>query len=195
MCFAVRWLPCYARSMICERCEIRSSIGFCVACKRMLCDVCAVHCDQCGKLTCENHAYEGIGMVYCATCGEENDARPRETVLQVSKGAARDADPTRRPYRNPPAWVMALVMSVLALTFAGLLYLHPGFRWLPLPVGASVPIVLFVPLAALAGLGWSIGGFRERQYPRKPEWCLAGLCLSAVALAGSLLAAYSEIVG
>jgi len=180
--------------MICESCQIRSSIGFCASCKRMVCDGCAEVCDSCGKLSCKEHAYDGGGMVYCRACGEEAGARPRSREAAYV-GREEEAPRVRRPYENPPAWLVAAVLAGLSAVFTGLLYVHPDLVRLPLPGGVSLPISLATPLVPLAAMGWAIGGLRETRVPRKPFVCLASLLVSIVAIAGAWAAFYRETFG
>ena len=180
--------------MICEVCNIRSSIGFCSSCKRMLCDGCAEVCDECGKLACKKHAYDGPGAVYCRACGTALEARPRSAEAAMA-GQEEIVDITRRPYENPPAWLVASVLSGLAAAFTALLFLHPGFVRLPIPGGISLPVSLAVPLVPLAAIGWAIGGFRETGQPRRPLWCLGSLAVSTLAIAGACVAFYRSTFG
>jgi len=44
--------------MDCSVCNIRSAIGYCVECRSLICEACAIMCDSCGKLICHNHVHE-----------------------------------------------------------------------------------------------------------------------------------------
>ena len=44
--------------MNCGICGIRSSVGYCVECKTLLCEQCATLCEECGQPICSNHIHE-----------------------------------------------------------------------------------------------------------------------------------------
>ena len=44
--------------MECSSCIIRSSIGYCVECRALVCEECSVTCQVCGKLVCRSHVRE-----------------------------------------------------------------------------------------------------------------------------------------
>jgi len=44
--------------MECSSCIIRSSIGYCVECRALVCEECSVTCQVCGKLVCRPHVRE-----------------------------------------------------------------------------------------------------------------------------------------
>lgn len=74
--------------MDCGLCETRSSVGFCVECKILLCESCSVACEACKRLVCPNHLLTtSHGRKLCRPCFEERKARreARETSLGVLK--------------------------------------------------------------------------------------------------------------
>ena len=44
--------------MECGFCKTRSAIGYCVECRNLVCEGCAVVCQACGKLVCREHVHE-----------------------------------------------------------------------------------------------------------------------------------------
>ena len=55
--------------MDCGVCEIRSSVGFCIECKKLLCEVCGVECAYCGKMLCPEHVQTThSGKKLCGPC-------------------------------------------------------------------------------------------------------------------------------
>ncbi len=65
--------------MECALCQIRSSMGFCVECGVLLCDVCGIGCDRCRKMVCGNHIHltKG-GRRLCKVCYDERKSRQTE---------------------------------------------------------------------------------------------------------------------
>ena len=62
--------------MDCDVCDIRSSVGFCHDCKKLVCEVCGIECAACSKLLCEEHIEETRhGRKLCAECMAERRAR------------------------------------------------------------------------------------------------------------------------
>lgn len=65
--------------MDCSQCNLRSAVGYCVACQTMLCEDCGLTCDDCGKLACSEHVYETRrGRKLCPACRDEREARKAE---------------------------------------------------------------------------------------------------------------------
>jgi len=44
--------------MDCAFCSVRSAVGYCVECRSLICEQCAIMCDGCGKVMCHLHVHE-----------------------------------------------------------------------------------------------------------------------------------------
>ncbi|MBI2431248.1 MAG: hypothetical protein HYV26_00025 [Candidatus Hydrogenedentes bacterium] len=62
--------------MECSVCKVRSTIGYCKECQRVLCEVCSIPCDRCKKLLCRVHRQRTPGgRNLCAECMAHRNAR------------------------------------------------------------------------------------------------------------------------
>ena len=55
--------------MVCSVCRTRGSIGYCMECHELLCEVCSTSCAQCGQILCAEHVRRmRDGRVLCKRC-------------------------------------------------------------------------------------------------------------------------------
>lgn len=72
--------------MECSRCKIRSSVGYCVECRALLCERCGLVCDGCGKPACPVHLHETPhGRRLCDTCIAKRNAQFESVIAEMQK--------------------------------------------------------------------------------------------------------------
>ncbi len=59
--------------MNCDFCGVRSSVGYCGECKKLLCEDCADRCENCGGLICHEHVRETAYRRLCPACMRERN--------------------------------------------------------------------------------------------------------------------------
>jgi hypothetical protein len=87
--------------MECESCSLRSSVGYCAECRKLLCEVCGVPCKTCGKIVCREHTKTtSSGKELCADCyAERQERKKRHAKGESSKDTPR---PSGRSATPPP---------------------------------------------------------------------------------------------
>ncbi len=80
--------------MNCEFCGVRSSVGFCAECKKLLCEDCADTCSNCSGLTCHEHVRETAYRRLCAACMLERNAHFTGTIDEMQRYAYEMANQT-----------------------------------------------------------------------------------------------------
>ena len=80
--------------MNCDFCGIRSSVGFCTECKKLLCEDCAETCSNCGGLTCHEHMRETAYRRLCSACMAERNAHFTEVIDEMQRHAYEMASQT-----------------------------------------------------------------------------------------------------
>ncbi len=64
--------------MDCDVCKLRSSVNYCAVCQKLVCEVCGVGCEECGKVLCPEHAEKSrSGKSFCAACLEARQLRKK----------------------------------------------------------------------------------------------------------------------
>lgn len=70
--------------MECSFCQTRSSIGFCVECRALLCEECAVVCQGCGKLVCHTHVRETTHRRrLCGKCYDKRNSQFEQIIAEM----------------------------------------------------------------------------------------------------------------
>lgn len=161
--------------MECAVCEVRSSIGFCIQCKKLLCEQCATVCDGCGKYICEDHVLETPhGRELCIECMEErnrkrsehkdkrkdrrHDGKDNEDFSFAGLDGAEETPEAEQTlvlsgYRATPPWVLSLYAGIAAVAVTLVIFVFPGFARLAQPWTSYIAFVLAGISAAWAGLG------------------------------------------
>jgi len=80
--------------MNCDFCGVRSSIGFCGECKRLLCEDCAEKCESCGSLICREHARDTAYRRLCPACMRERNQQFASTIDEMRRYAYEMANQT-----------------------------------------------------------------------------------------------------
>jgi len=184
--------------MDCDLCQIRSSVGYCAECKRLLCEVCGVACTECGKTVCVTHVHETrSGKRLCAECTKARKRRhkhhhdheehedTRFAALEGMPQPEEEADKERAiltasAYQPIPPWKLSLYAGGAAALVMVVVLLVPQFRLIAQPWSSFIAIGLCV----LSG-GWSIYGLVSTAHyeNRGRNFIGMGLALVAVVMA------------
>lgn len=104
--------------MECAVCHVRSSVGFCPECKKLLCEVCGGMCPACGQIACREHLHQTASGALCHTCitrqlqSHKSTSSPKApgtpaphrevfTFQALNAGREEDAKPTQVVPRPP----------------------------------------------------------------------------------------------
>ncbi|GMV98971.1 MAG: hypothetical protein AMXMBFR84_01110 [Candidatus Hydrogenedentota bacterium] len=187
--------------MECAVCEVRSSVGYCIECQKLLCETCSTPCEQCGKLCCEDHAYETrSGRILCVNCyGEREEKRARVKAAKTGKGDDEtsfgalegvDAPPEAEgegaalvasAARTVEPWKVSLITASVGLLVMLVVAFVPALRSIPLLL-VVVPTPLVLLIIPLIALFWGVYGyFREEFYENRPK-CLAGVGIAGLTI-------------
>lgn len=178
--------------MICECCDLRSSVGFCAECGKLVCEECGAKCEACGRLMCPAHiAGPASFRRVCPQCLEESDsfkhAGPETAPAGHGHAHARLTPPEPEPVLElPPAWKLSLYTAGVAALFVFFLFIFPPLRHLPLTPRVAFPVPVLVGVLPLAGLIWALVGIRRRE--KEQDYCYFGLILSAALLVFTVVA-------
>lgn len=193
--------------MECGICEIRSSIGYCIKCQKLLCETCSETCDACGKLMCPDHVYESrSGKIYCTTCNERRKAERREKQEQHRRDRKEAAagDSSLEALAGAPAlvdeeeqeeearvlgkrepvqpWKLCMYSAIAALVLALILLIFPSLRRIPLggtSYLATPYVLIIIPLIASF---WGVYGVVNLEYYKHRQRCMAGLGIAVVSM-------------
>ncbi len=78
--------------MDCGVCQLRSAVGYCAECKKLLCEVCQESCSHCGKIVCPTNAHSTrSGRRLCTTCMERYKRHQARKKARSKKEPARHA--------------------------------------------------------------------------------------------------------
>lgn len=80
--------------MKCDFCGVRSSVGFCVECKKLLCEECAETCANCGGLICHDHVRETAYRRLCPSCMRERNEQFATVIDEMQRHAYEMANQT-----------------------------------------------------------------------------------------------------
>ena len=199
--------------MECGVCEIRSSIGYCIECQKLLCETCSQTCDECGKLMCPDHVYESrSGKIYCNPCNERRKAArgskhkssKREaaavggTSLAALEGAEDlpeedDAEVRVLGQREPTQpWRLCVYFAGAGLMLALFLLVFPSFRRIPLGGTSYLTMAYVGVLIPLIAAFWGIYGIVNVEFFKFRQRCMAGLGLAGVSMLLFVVAAATD---
>lgn len=72
--------------MQCLVCGVRSSVGYCVECQRLVCEDCGQTCQECGRLVCRDHLHETPhSRLLCIKCMERRDEAFEQAVSKLEE--------------------------------------------------------------------------------------------------------------
>ena len=193
--------------MECAVCEVRSSMGYCCDCSKLLCEQCGVSCDRCNRMICPDHTHvTPHGRRLCTTCMKERDAKRKQRRQTPVEAEAEESTsfqqlsaitpkPRPRPGEAPeegeeeeegrvlgeyvptPPWKLSLMASSTAAFVALLLLVVPWFTGLMQPLSSIV-----AALVAVLGIIWAVVGLtREEHFEDRPK-CFYGLGMAVLAL-------------
>ena len=194
--------------MECSVCNTRSSVGYCVECQTLLCEVCSIACEHCGKIVCPEHQNETrSGRRLCGACFSAREAKKAErqagrggqggTGLQDLEGAPaveeERADAThavlKESARKPlEPWQLSFYGAIAGVAVTCLILLVPSLRQVPLSGTNSLPtgyIFLLIPLFAIA---WGVVALINPKYRRNRSRAVAGIAVAMVAAVLSIIA-------
>ena len=191
--------------MDCDLCQIRSSIGYCAECKRLLCEMCSVPCTECGKNICVTHVHETrSGKRLCSACtrarkekhhhhadtepredtGFEEFDQPRRHQPPSEEEVDEDRALTASAYKAVPPWKLSLYASGAAAVAMIMVLAVPTFRLIAQPWCSGMAIVLCALSAFWAYTGLTSPNHLENR-PR--NFFGAGLALVALLMAFAAL--------
>lgn len=184
----------------CKICEVRSSVGYCVECRALLCETCGVPCEQCRKISCPTHTHTTrSGKVLCAGCYAERRAK-REAVKAevVHRQHARHGEPGDTSLAGLEAapeaegevrdealvasargaavqpWQMSLYIALVGIALGIALILFPSIRHVAFGARTySIGYIVFVFVVLSAVWAWI--GLRNEEYYRDRIKCFYGV--------------------
>ena len=184
--------------MDCDLCQIRSSVGYCAECKRLLCEICGIACTECGKTVCVTHVHETrSGKKLCSDCTRarkqrrhhRDDGEPRERTdfddIEHPHHAHTSSDEeldeeralTASAYKPIPPWKLSLYASGAAAFVMVVVLAVPGFRLIAQPWCSG----LAIGLCALSAF-WAFTGLTSPLYFENRLRNLFGAAIAVVAL-------------
>lgn len=183
--------------MDCACCKTRGAVESCSQCHTLLCEVCLIKCERCGKVVCPDHVHKtSSGRIICMACQAERKAKAKQREI------AADADSPDVPAveeeapeaeilvasvrKPPPPWKLSVYSAGIAILLALVLFVLPSLR--SFKVGsaffsAAYPF-LIIPAVSLL---WAVVGIRSQDEDHLPDRqkCMLGAGLAV--LAGFLL--------
>lgn len=202
--------------MECGVCDIRSSIGFCIECQKLLCETCSESCDACGKLMCPEHVHESrSGKVYCVGCDQRRKADRKDkhrkhhgegvemggTGLDALTGgsamaAEEEVDENRVLGKRDPVqpWKLCMYSAVAAFGLAMVLMIFPTLRRIPLggtSYLATPYVLIIIPLIATF---WGVYGIVNIEFYKFRQRCYAGLGIAVLSMVMFVVAVASDPV-
>jgi hypothetical protein len=192
--------------MDCDFCQIRSNVGFCVECHKLLCEECGKTCAECRKTVCPDHAETTRrGRVLCPACMEER-RRKREEGERRKEGEAAESNSfenlddsasrakktleeepeedrilTVSGYRARAPWARSFRSLVPAVAGMAVGLRYPVFRSIVQPWLSGI-MILFCVIAAL----WALHGLRSESLRGHRALNLIGLALALLLLVGAV---------
>ncbi len=72
--------------MDCAYCGIRSATGYCLECRQLICEECAIVCGVCGKLVCQEHVHETPHhRLLCGKCIKDRNTQLETVIAEVQQ--------------------------------------------------------------------------------------------------------------
>lgn len=168
--------------MDCLVCNTRSAVESCAICHSLLCEVCSVKCQTCGKAVCPEHVYRShSGKVFCLPCQEKRRTAARRARKAEDErdalGADMEAGPeaaeeevVERPVlvasvrKPPPPWELSLYTACTGVALAVVVLLLPTLRRFTLPWGGHFPTPYLLLLIPAFSVFWAVVGLVSKQH-------------------------------
>ena len=200
--------------MDCFVCNSRSAVDSCSECQALLCEVCGVKCDQCGKMVCPDHVHKTRhGHNLCVRCNEARKAHKDKrkggaeeaaalagTSLEALEGgreeeeAIEDEALVASVRKLAPPWKLSLYAACTGAVLVLIILLLPGLRRIPLPGGGSFPTSYFFLIPPLIAVFWSVTGLVREDYREERPRCLIGLGVALVTCVLVFVAVFTDPV-
>ena len=189
--------------MQCEVCGVRSSVGYCEECKKLLCEEHAVKCEKCAKTICPDHVHlTSSGRQLCGSCHEARKAAKSERRKEHShegEAAAATGGTGLQDLRDEeeegveqealvgsvqefaPPWRLSIITAILAVAVALAVLVFPGLRRFDIGGGNTMAtpwVLMIIPVFAVF---WGIAALMSFRYEDKRLISLVGIGLSVIA--------------
>lgn len=186
--------------MDCQVCGVRSSVGYCGECQKILCETCGVICENCKKISCSDHIHETSGgRLLCTACYEERREKRRQAKAAHAKKGEEDTSlqgleaegdlegevedealvaSARRPIQP---WQMSLYIAIGGVVVALIMMLVPALRHIPLGGDRFIPTGYVMLIIPLLGIIWALIGLVKEDYYEDRTKCMYGLGTSILA--------------
>jgi hypothetical protein len=193
--------------MDCQICNVRSSVGYCVECQKILCESCGVACENCNKLSCPDHIHEtSTGRALCKGCYEERREKRKQMKAAHAKKSGGDTSlegldaeaieggdvgdealviSARRPLQP---WQMSLYIAIGGIVIALLALAIPALRRIPTGGDSYFPSSYLFLIIPVLGIIWAFVGLIKEDYYEDRTKCFYGLGTSVVAVILTVLA-------
>ena len=187
--------------MDCTVCNFRSALGTCVVCDTMLCEVCGVTCERCGKMACGEHVHEtSRHRLLCEECYEKRKAARKEAKKKAS--GLIDDDPLEHhpkeekeveeeeyevlgKWEPPPSWKLSIYSASVGAAAVLIMLIFPNLRGVKFsPNGSYIPIPYAIFVAVAFAVFWAARGLIKDEDYLDRRKCFIGL---GIALATSIL--------
>lgn len=188
--------------MDCDFCQIRGNVGFCIECKRLLCEECGKTCAECRKMVCPDHAETtSHGRALCPACMEERRKKREEakagestrfgdlddTAARAQRTLEEKPDEDRlltaSGYRSRAPWARSLRSLVPAAIGLAICLRYPAFGVVLQPWLSGI-MVFFCAVAAF----WAWRGLRSENLRGHKALNLMGLALAFLLFVGAVYA-------
>lgn len=192
--------------MECMVCGLRSSVGYCAVCQKMLCEECGIRCEMCGKMVCSEHSYEtSSGKQLCIECQKERKKeyakrrreaeagiQPQEDAVAQPEAVGQEEVLTASAKRKIEPWTWSLGVAILGVVIILVLLVVPSLRRAPLSASAYIPMSIVPIILALFATVWGILGIVREEHVEDRSKCFAGLGVAFVTILLAIVAIYTD---
>ena len=199
--------------MECSMCEVRSSVGMCSRCSRLLCEVCGKTCERCGNVVCMEHVHiTRHGRPLCLDCYEERSAR-HEGAQPATAGGQRESVESHSladiaPQSDEaevgsevlsvsarttiPPWKLALTIAVVGLGVMLFLLVFPSFRRVTISSSAHLPTPFIFMLIPGVAIIWGSVGVTQATELRTQLYSICAVAIAALTVGLAIFEVYSD---
>lgn len=193
--------------MDCFVCATRSAVESCSQCQALLCELCSIKCDQCGKVVCPEHSHKThSGKLLCMPCQQKRKARKAQMkaaaehrldddlpALHDEEGEDPEAHVLTASVKKTMApWEISAYIGGLGLALMLVVLIFSGWRRFPLPWGGFFYTPLFFMLVPLMAVFWSVIGLKKEEYADDRPRCYVGLGMAVLACILGILAVFTD---